>query len=141
MLEILTMELRHLRYFLAVAEELHFGRAAERLGIAQPPLSQQIKRLESELGVKLFARTKRYVALTAAGSALREMAIRVIAQAEDAIQAAKRAHRGDTGCLNIGFVGSAAYTPLAAAIRTYMQRYPGRRANPEANRGASWRAH
>lgn len=118
------MELRHLRYFLAVADELHFGRAAVRLGMAQPPLSQQIKRLEDELGVVLFSRTKRSVTLTAAGTAMRQLGLGVLAQMERTVHATQNAHRGDAGRLEVGFVGSAAYTPIAAAIGNYMRRYP-----------------
>lgn len=97
------MELRHLRYFVAVAEELNFRRAAERLSMAQPPLSQQIRDLEEELGVLLFERTHRSVQLTAAGKVFLEDATRLLAQSEQAIQRAQRANKGELGKLTIGY--------------------------------------
>ncbi len=106
------MELRHLHYFIAVAEELHFSRAAERLRISQPPLSQQIRGLEDELGVKLFERTKRQVQLTEAGKVFLERSYLVLAQLEQAIEVTQRMGRGEVGRLAIGFVGSATYTVL-----------------------------
>jgi DNA-binding transcriptional LysR family regulator len=117
------MELRHLTYFIAVAEELHFGRAATRLFIAQPPLSQQIQRLEKELGVTLFLRTKRHVELTEAGRIFLEEARRTVAQAERTVAAAQRAQRGEVGRLAIGFVGSATYSVLPGVLRRFRQRY------------------
>src|SRR5262245_49929242 len=98
------MELRHLRYFATVAEELHFSRAAARLRIAQPPLSQQIRRLEEELGVTLFNRTRRRVELTHAGREFLREAQSVLALAERAVRTARRASRGEIGRLAIGFV-------------------------------------
>src|SRR3954469_14926587 len=95
------MDLRHLRYFVAVAEELHFGRAAERVGIAQPPLTQQIQRLEADLGCRLLVRGRKTV-LTPAGAALLDQARRVLAQADDAAEAARRAARGESGQLRVG---------------------------------------
>jgi DNA-binding transcriptional LysR family regulator len=96
------MELRHLRYFLVVAEELHFGRAAARLHITQPPLSQQIRQLEDELGVPLFQRTKRRVQLTDAGRAFWEAAQKMLDQAEQAVRTAQRVHRpGATQMLTV----------------------------------------
>src|SRR6476619_2621325 len=86
-----TVELRHLRYFVAVAEELHFRRAAERLHVAQPAVSEQVRKLEAELGVRLFDRTQRSVALTDAGAALLTAAYRVLRQAEAARAAARSA--------------------------------------------------
>lgn len=118
------MELRHLRYFIAVAEELHFGRAAERLGIAQPPLSQQIRRLEEDLGVQLLIRTKRRVELSDAGRVLLAEGRLVLAQAEQAARAAKRASRGETGQLAVGFVGSATYHILPLILSAFRERFP-----------------
>src|SRR6185369_8583533 len=110
-------ELRHLHYFIAVAEELHFGRAAARLHIAQPPLSQQIRRLEEELGVLLFERSqRRQVKLTEAGVAFLREARLVLAQAEQATQAAQRASRGQEGHLTVGFVGSVSFVILPALL-------------------------
>ena len=118
------MELRHLRSFLAVAEELHFGRAAARLHISQPPLSQQIQRLEDELGVRLFRRTKRRVELTPAGKAFLTEARQTLAQAERAVRAAQRAERGEAGELLVGYVTSATYGPLPDVIRMFRKRFP-----------------
>lgn len=118
------MELRQLRYFVAVAEELHFTRAAARLGIAQPPLSQQIRGLEREIGVQLFHRTKRRVELTEAGRVLLQGARRVLAEAERAEEEASRAARGEVGHLAIGFVGTAAVDVLPRVIRDYRNRFP-----------------
>lgn len=119
------MELRHLRYFVVLAEELNFSRAAKRLHIAQPPLSQQIRKLEEELGVQLFVRTKRSVRLTDAGEVFLEEALKVLKQAESATHAAQRAQRGEIGRLSVGFVGSAAYELLPRALRLYRTRFPG----------------
>ncbi len=118
------MELRHLRYFLAVADELNFTRAAARLGIAQPPLSQQIKRLEGELGTRLFDRSQRHVSLTEAGKVFDASARRVMAQVERGADAARRAGRGEEGRLDIGFAGSAAYTSLPSVLRSFIRKYP-----------------
>ena len=118
------MELHALRSFIAVAETLHFSRAAERLHIAQPPLSQQIQRLEKELGVQLFERTKRRVRLTAAGEVFLQEAYRTLAQVEYSIYAAQQADRGEVGRLAIGFVGSSAYGVLPAMIQAFRQRFP-----------------
>ena len=103
------MELRHLRYFVAVAEERHFGRAAERLHIAQPPLSQQIRRFEDELGEPLLYRTTRSVELSPAGEVLLERAREILAAVDSAIEDARRAARGEYGRLAIGFTGSSTY--------------------------------
>lgn len=111
------MELRHLHYFIAVAEELHFSRAAERLHISQPPLSQQIRDLEDELGVKLFERTKRQVHLTEAGKVFLERSYGVLAQLEQAIAVTQQIGRGEVGRLAIGFVDSAMYTLLPEILR------------------------
>lgn len=118
------MELRYFEYFVAVAEELSFSRAAERLNISQPPLSQQIQRLEKELGVQLFVRTKRKVELTEAGNIFLEEAQRTLFQAGEAVRVAQRAGRGEVGRLVIGFVGSSAYGFFPTAIRTFRERFP-----------------
>lgn len=118
------MELRHLRYFVAVAQELSFTRAAVRLGVSQPPLGQQIRALEEELGVSLFSRTKRRVALTAAGAALLEEAERTLAQAEAAAEVARRAGRGEVGRLTIGFISSAGFEVLPRVLRPFRERWP-----------------
>jgi DNA-binding transcriptional LysR family regulator len=118
------MELRHLHYFIAVAEELHFSRAAERLHISQPPLSQQIQSLEEELGVKLFERTKRQVHLTEAGKVFLERSYQVLAQLEQAIAATRQIGRGEVGRLAIGFVDSAMYTVLPEILRVFREQFP-----------------
>src|SRR3954467_7850492 len=118
------MELSDFRAFVAVAEELHFGRAAGRIGMQQPPLSRLIQRVERELGVKLFERTNRRVELTPAGKVLLERGRRVIEQAELAINATQRAARGETGSWAVGFVGSATYGVLPEVLRTFRRRYP-----------------
>ncbi len=118
------MELRHLRYFVAVAEEMHFGRAAERLGMSQPPLSQQVKDLERELGAQLIDRSRRRIGLTHAGGLFLEEARLALSQAEKAARTARRAHRGEIGTLSIGFVGSATYEVLPEALRSFRERYP-----------------
>jgi len=119
------MELRHLRYFIAVAEELHFGRAAKRLVMSQPPLSQQIKLLEEEIGVILLKRTKRQVVLTAAGKVFLDEARKSVAQAEHAIRLAQRAARGEIGQLSVGFVSSAVYGKIPFIFSLMRSRYPG----------------
>ena len=118
------MELRHLRYFVAVAEELHFGQAAARLHVAQPPLSRQIQLLERELGVSLFIRRNRRVELTTAGEVFLEGARQTLATAEIAAHDAQRAERGEIGRLALGFVGSAAYAVLPSLLRAFRVRYP-----------------
>ena len=118
------MELRHLHYFIAVAEELHFSRAAERLCISQPPLSQQIRSLEDELGVKLFERTKRHVQLTEAGKVFLERSYLVLAQLEQAIVVTQRIGRGEVGRLALGFVDTAMYTVLPEILRTFREQFP-----------------
>lgn len=118
------IELRHFRYFLAVAETLHFSRAAERLGIAQPPLSQQIRRLEKLLGHALFDRTTRGVRLTVAGQLLAERARSTIEKVQDDLAQVRRLGRGEEGTLTVGFSGSIMFTNLPAAIKRYRRRYP-----------------
>lgn len=118
------MELRHLRYFVAVADELHFRRAADRINIVQPALSKQIALLEKELGVRLFERTNRQVRLTEAGAVFLDEARQVLAQAEQASERARGAGRGETGVLGIGFIAPAIYTVLPRVLRRYRSRYP-----------------
>lgn len=119
------MELRHLRYFVAVAEELSFTRAAERLHIGQPPLSQQIQALEAEIGARLLERNKRRVLLTEAGRLFLADARRMLALAEQAKETAHRAHMGEAGELRVGFTFSTPFTPLfAKVVRRYRQAYP-----------------
>jgi DNA-binding transcriptional LysR family regulator len=116
--------LHRLRQFVAVAEELHFGRAAARLGMTQPPLSMQIRQLEAELGVALLRRTKRHVALTNAGSVLLREARRALEQVEQAVDLTRRAGRGAAGSLRIGFISTAAYSILPPLVRAFRARYP-----------------
>lgn len=118
------MELRHLRYFRAVAEELHFGRAAERLHIAQPPLSQQVRQLERELGVSLLTRSTRRVELTRAGEAYLRRAIAVLDAVDDAGHQARRVAQGLEGHLSIGCVGSATYSVLPRLVRALREQMP-----------------
>jgi DNA-binding transcriptional LysR family regulator len=119
------MELRHLRYFLAVAETANFTKAAEMLGIGQPPLSQQVKALEQELDVVLFKRTARGAELTLAGRVFADEARRVLDDAQRAARAAQRAARGETGHLRVGFTGTAAFNErVSALIRKFREAYP-----------------
>ncbi len=117
------VELRHLRYFVAVAEELHFGRAAARLGMAQPPLSQQVARLEALVGHPLLERRPR-VALTEAGRSLLAAAHRTLRQVEEGMEAARRAGRGEAGTLTVGFAASTMLTRVPGIFRAYRDRYP-----------------
>lgn len=123
-IKIPEIELRLLRSFVVVAEELHFTRAAERLGIAQPPLSQQIRRIEDKVGYALFLRGTRRVELTQAGRSLLVTARRLFDQAAFGIEAARRAGRGEIGRLRIGFPTSIALTILPTIIRSYRSNYP-----------------
>jgi len=119
------MELRHLRYFVTVAEELHFGRAAQRLHLSQPPLSMQIKALEQELGTLLLERTQRRVALTPAGEVFLKEAREILARVEQAAANAQRAARGEVGELIIGFVSIADYNLLPQTLSTFRTANPG----------------
>ncbi|WP_296951458.1 LysR family transcriptional regulator [uncultured Massilia sp.] len=119
------MELRHLRYFVVVAEEGHFTRAAERLGMQQPPLSQQIRALEQELGFELFRRHPKGAALTAGGEAFLQEARAILAGVERAVERAARANDGVDGRLAVGFTSSAAAHPLIPRImRAYRDAWP-----------------
>jgi len=118
------MELRQLQYFLAVAEELNFSRAAARLQIAQPPLSRQIRQLEQELGVELFRRTKRRVELTEAGRLFLEEARQILSQVEQGVRVAQRASRGEIGRLVVGFEGSSTYDVIPVSLKVYRERFP-----------------
>src|SRR5262245_26151182 len=123
-IELVSMNLRRLRYFVVVAEELHFGRAAERLHIAQPPLSQQIRRLEAELGVELFRRNRRRVQLTDPGRLLLEQGRPLLAEADRIEELLHRAGGGEIGRLRVGFVGTASYVTLPAILRAFHERFP-----------------
>ena len=118
------MELRHLEAFVAVADELHFSRAADRLHMAQSPLSQRIRTLEAELGVRLFERTNRRVRLTPAGERILREARTTVRAAEATQRAAQRVRDGETGVLRLGFVASAAFLRLPELLRAL----PGERA-------------
>jgi DNA-binding transcriptional LysR family regulator len=121
----MAIDLRHLRYFLAVAQEANVTRAAARLGISQPPLSQQIKELEREVGAPLFHRTPQGVVLTEAGAAFLAEAQQIVGSTERARVAALRAARGETGQLRVGFTGSAAFNPVVATmIRNFRRAWP-----------------
>ena len=122
--EAFIVEIRRLRYFVAVAEELHFGRAAARLHVSQSPLSQQIIQLERELGVELLERTKRWVELTVAGEVYLDEARRVLISTLRAEEAARRAARGEVGRLVLGFAESAAHGVLPALLKASRQRLP-----------------
>lgn len=118
------MELRHLRYFLAVAEELHFGRAAQRLHMAQQPLSRQVRNLEDELGVLLFHRTKCTIRLTEAGKVFLQETRKTLDQADRAVVMAQRVSQGVAGQLQIGFTGPILNSILPAVLREFKQRFP-----------------
>lgn len=119
------MEFRHLRYFLALAEELHFGRAAQRLAITQPPLSLNIQQLEASVGARLFERSSKGVTLTAAGQAFREAAQSLLSNAEEACALARNIQAGAIGRLRVGFVGSLLFRGLPQWFDAYRQAYPG----------------
>lgn len=126
------MDLRHLRYFVAVAEELHFTRAAERLGISQPPLSMQIKQLETQIGAPLFRRLSRGVELTAAGESFLIDTRNILSRLDSAVAAAESMARGQTGRLRVGF-GGATYLPdlVPTRIMRYRTLYPDVFLSPE----------
>lgn len=119
------MELRHLSAFVAVAEELHFGRAAKRLQMAQPPLSQQIRQLEKELGVQLFERNTRSVRLTSAGESFLQPVRTVFDDLDLAVRAAKAAGRGEYGRVSIGFAGASSHETLPQLTRAVRAAHPG----------------
>lgn len=121
------LDLRLLRSFIVVAEELHFGRAADRLGIAQPPLSQQIKRLEDKVGCDLFFRRSRKVSLTEAGKSLLGTSYRIFEQLGLGLDATRRAGRGETGKLRVAFPASVALTIIPKIIREYCSKFPDAR--------------
>jgi len=118
------IEFRHLRYFLAVADTLHFTRAAEKLGIAQPPLSQQIKKLERLLGYPLFVRSTRGVRLTPAGELLATRSRATLDKVSDDLVQVRLLGRGEEGTLTVGFSGSVMFTHLPTAIQSFRRRYP-----------------
>jgi LysR family transcriptional regulator, benzoate and cis,cis-muconate-responsive activator of ben and cat genes len=119
------MEIRHLRYFVAVAEELNFSRAAKRLNIAQPPLSQQIRHLEAELGLLLLARDTRPLRLTEAGRFFKTQALDILARVEEATAGARRIGRGQSGWFGVGYIGSAMNALLPPALHRFHTAYPG----------------
>ena len=118
------MNLRRLRYFVAVADELHFGRAAERLNMSQPPLSQQIRLLERDLGTTLFDRSTRQVSLTDAGSFLYPEAVRLLVAADGVDRLMDQHRHGQAGTLRVGFVDSAAYEVMPRVLSKYRRRWP-----------------
>lgn len=120
----MNIELRQLRYFIAVAEEMHFGRAALRLHMTQPPLSQTIQALEATLGTPLFTRTNRSVALTPAGTALLPEARRIVLQTAALPELARHAASGESGRLSLAFVSTADYSVLPPFLREFRERYP-----------------
>lgn len=118
------MELRQLRYFIAVAEEEHFGRAAEKLGMAQPPLSQQIKKLEEEMGVLLFRRSSRRVALTTEGQAFACTVRKTLAAMERGVDQVRMMARGEKARLRVGFIASAAHSEFPKAVALFRRKHP-----------------
>jgi DNA-binding transcriptional LysR family regulator len=119
-----SLELRHLRYFVAVAEELHFGRAAAKLHLSQPPLSQQIQKLEQMLGFALFQRSSRSVMLTPAGAALFQTTQRSFAHLQSGIEEARSIAAGEVGSLHVGFISSAMLSSLPGIFNRYRNSYP-----------------
>jgi DNA-binding transcriptional LysR family regulator len=120
----MSIDLKQLKYFLAVAEEKSFSRAAERLHISQPPLSQQIMKLEAELGVKLFARTTRTFELTVAGKALMNEASELLAKMRMTIDTIRQIDRGEVGRLRVGIVGSAMWGPIPSLLEEFQTKFP-----------------
>jgi DNA-binding transcriptional LysR family regulator len=120
----MSIDLKQLKYFLAVAEEKSFSRAAERLHISQPPLSQQIQKLENELGVRLFARTTRSFELTAAGKALMTEAADLLSRMRVTIETVRQIDRGEVGRLRVGIVGSAMWGPIPRLLEEFQSRFP-----------------
>ena len=118
------LEFRHLKYFIAVAEELHFGRAAQRLQIAQPPLSYQIKQLETEIDALLFYRTKQKVELTEAGRVFLERAYEIVNRVDLSCDEVRRIHHGEGGQLILAFTGSMAFDPLPSLVRSFQEKFP-----------------
>ncbi|RZL20869.1 MULTISPECIES: LysR family transcriptional regulator [unclassified Rhodococcus (in: high G+C Gram-positive bacteria)] len=118
------MELRHMKYFVTVVDEGSFTRAAERLSVAQSPVSHQVRKLERELGVTLLERTTRSIALTEAGRVFYNRCVSLLAAAEDAVESARKADRGEIGSLSLGFIGSATYELMPNLVRAYRERSP-----------------
>lgn len=124
-MNVAALELRHLRYFRRVVDELHFGRAAAALSVSQPTLSVQIRQLETILGARLFDRHTRQVALTDAGRALDEAARRILRDVDTAVDATRQAQAGEVGVLRVGFGPTLMLSTLGQVVRTYRQRHPG----------------
>jgi DNA-binding transcriptional LysR family regulator len=118
------MNLHQLRQFVAIAEELHFGRAAERLGQTQPPLSMAMQALERELGVRLLERSRRGVSLTAAGTVFLDEARAIVERSARAVELARSAERGNVGRIAVGFIAATAYTLLPIVVREFVARFP-----------------
>jgi DNA-binding transcriptional LysR family regulator len=118
------MELRHLRYFVAVGEVLSFTKAAERLHLAQPSLTRQIQDLEAEIGVRLFHRNKRQVSLTPEGRSFLADAKKVLAHSSDIVESVQRLHRRETAALNIGYMANFFPTPLSVSLAAFQRRFP-----------------
>jgi DNA-binding transcriptional LysR family regulator len=131
---VVFMDLRHLRYFIAVAEELHFTRAAERLGIKQPPLSLQIRQLEQEIGTPLFRRLTRGAELTESGILLLEKARAILCDVEKTKLSVQMRARGETGRIQLGFAGATSFNPLIPAlVADYRRKYPQVAISPETS--------
>lgn len=119
-----AMDLQHLQDFVVVAQEMNITRAAERLGMAQPPLTRIIHGLEEELGVQLFDRSKRQIALTPAGKVFLEHSTPLLSQYQEAVQLTRQVSRGEKGRLHVGFTGAAIYSILPDIVRVYSERFP-----------------